>query len=184
MRDFIFFRPLARTDFQLLLRWLNEPHVTAWWHEPLNLEQIEAKYGPRIDGTEPTHVFLIECEQRPIGWIQWYRWADYPQHARQLGAEPTSAGLDLAIGESEMIGKEIGPGAIQKFAAKIFADPEISGILTDPEENNERSLRAFQKAGFQVIGDVRLNGEEFRRNVVFLPRPGITHSSSAQGGRA
>jgi hypothetical protein len=41
------------------------------------LASVEAKYGQRVDGAEPTHVFAIEQELRPIGWIQWYLWADY-----------------------------------------------------------------------------------------------------------
>lgn len=42
------FRPLQRSDFALLRRWLAEPHVDAWWHDPLDLGAIEQKYGPRI----------------------------------------------------------------------------------------------------------------------------------------
>jgi hypothetical protein len=42
-------------------------------------------------------MFVIEQEARPIGWIQWYLWCDYPEHASQL-AEPGLAGIDLAIG--------------------------------------------------------------------------------------
>jgi hypothetical protein len=89
--------------FSLLHRWLAEPHVLAWWHEPIDLHGIEAKYGPRIDGIEPTHVFAIEYHHRPVGWIQWYRWSDYQEHAQQLRAELESAGIDLAIGERELL---------------------------------------------------------------------------------
>jgi RimJ/RimL family protein N-acetyltransferase len=81
----ISFRPMRHTDLPLLQRWLQLPHVNAWWHEPLDLAGVVAKYGPRIDGVEPTHMFVIEHELRAIGWIQWYRWRDYPAHAARLG---------------------------------------------------------------------------------------------------
>src|SRR5215475_10946901 len=82
MHASISFRPLERSDFRLLQEWLAAPHVAVWWKECLDLASVEAKYGPRVDGTEPTHVFVVEQEGRPIGWIQWYLWADYPEHAQ------------------------------------------------------------------------------------------------------
>jgi aminoglycoside 6'-N-acetyltransferase len=52
------FRPLSRSDFPLLQEWLGRAHVAAWWHERLDLTSVEVKYGPRVDGTEPTYVFV------------------------------------------------------------------------------------------------------------------------------
>lgn len=172
MHRSIFFRPLSRSDFPLFQRWLLEPHVVVWWHESLDLAGIEAKYGPRIDGIEPTHVFVIEFLKRPVGWIQWYRWSHYPEHARQLGAGPQSAGIDLAIGEPDMVGIGLGPAAIRKFLDQtIFVDPTIHAVIADPAESNIRSLRAFKKAGFTVTKAVELSGESFQRSVVHLNRP-------------
>jgi aminoglycoside 6'-N-acetyltransferase len=169
----ITFRPLGRSDFPLLQEWLSAPHVAAWWHERLDLAGVDAKYGPRVDGAEPTHVFVIEHGGRPIGFIQWYLWSDYPEHARQLSAELTSAGIDLAIGELVMTGLGLGPIAIREFLRQIvFANPKISGVVTDPEEGNVRSLRAFEKAGFAVTNTVQLAGENFKRIVLSRAAPG------------
>src|SRR5579872_576288 len=98
------FRPLERADLHLLAIWLLKPHVIAGWRESLDLPGIHAKYGPRIEGTDPTHVFMIEYLNRAVGWIQWYRWSDYPEHALQLEAGSNSAGIDLAIGELDCVG--------------------------------------------------------------------------------
>jgi aminoglycoside 6'-N-acetyltransferase len=169
----ISFRSLSRSDFPLLQQWLGNPHVAAWWHQPLDLAGVEAMFGPRVDGIEPTHVFVIEYREQPVGWIQWYFWSDYVDHARQLGVEePDSVGVDLAIGEEEMMGKGLGPSVIDKFLDQIvFIDPTVTSVFTDPEETNARSLRAFEKAGFTVVRKVKLSGETFQRNVVFLDRP-------------
>ena len=167
----ISFRPLDRSDFPLLLEWLSAPHVDAWWHERLDLTSIEAKYGPRVDGVEPTHVFVMEYGVRPVGFIQWYLWSDYPQHAAQINAELTSAGIDLAIGEIAMTGVGLGPLAIGEFIEKIiFADASVSAVVTDPEEGNLRSLRAFTKAGFTLADTVQLAGENIKRRVVRMDR--------------
>jgi RimJ/RimL family protein N-acetyltransferase len=165
-------RPLERSDFPLLQRWLSEPHVDAWWHEALDLAGLEHKYGPRIDGREPTHVFIIEQESRPIGWIQWYRWSDYPKHAAQLKTEPNAAGIDLTIGEASELGKGFGPSAIREFILEVAsAEPGIAAIVTDPEERNSRSCRAFEKAGFIALRTVELEGENVRRRIMHLSLP-------------
>jgi RimJ/RimL family protein N-acetyltransferase len=167
----ISFRPLNLTDFPLLQEWLSAPHVAAWWHERLDLAGVHARYGPRVGGADPTHVFVIEQCNRPIGWIQWYLWSDYPEHALQLGAELSSAGIDLAIGELPLTGKGLGEVAIREFLKQIvFANPRVIAVTTDPEEGNFKSLRAFKKAGFTVTNTVQLAGESFKRRVVRMHR--------------
>jgi len=143
------------------------PHVDAWWHEPLDLAGVEAKYGPRIEGHEATYVFVIEHGERPIGFIQWYRWADYSEHAALLGAEPNSAGIDLAIGVPELIGRGLGARVIRAFLERIvFVEPDITACVSDPETTNTRSLRAFEKAGFRRLRTLRLPGQSYSRTVV------------------
>ena len=44
----ISFRPIGRSDFPLLQKWLAAPHVAVWWNEPFDLSSLEAKYGPRM----------------------------------------------------------------------------------------------------------------------------------------
>jgi aminoglycoside 6'-N-acetyltransferase len=167
----ISFRPLDRADLPLLQKWLFTPHVAAWWNEPLDLPGLERKYGPRLDGTEPCHVFIIEREATPIGWIQWYLWSDYAKHAAKLGAGSDSAGVDLAIGEPSHIGLGLGPAALRKFIEEVvFSNSEVRSVLCDPEEKNLRSVRAFEKAGFKVIRTVQHRGEECRRHVVRFDR--------------
>src|SRR5690348_16469920 len=85
------FRLLTRREFPLLEQWLREPHVARWWRQPLDSTALEAKYGPCIDGVEPTHLFLIEFAEVPIGFIQWYQWSDYSEHAAIIGASSRSA---------------------------------------------------------------------------------------------
>lgn len=166
------FRPLLRTDLVLLRDWLSQPHIDAWWHEALDLAGVHATYGPRIDGIEPTHVFIIECEEQPIGWIQWYRWVDYPEHAARIGAGPASAGIDLAIGEASLLDLGIGSRAIRGFLERVvFTDPTIEACFSDPEARNGRSVRAFEKAGFTVVRTVQLAGEPAPRRIVRCGRP-------------
>ncbi|MGB9492857.1 MAG: GNAT family N-acetyltransferase [Terriglobales bacterium] len=168
------FRLLARSDFPLLQKWLSAPHVVAWWGDPLDFAAVNEKYARVVDGTEPTHVFVIEHGGQAVGWIQWYLWSDYPEHALQLGAEPISAGVDLAIGEPEMTGQGLGPVAIHEFLRQIvFAGTRVDTVIADPAEANLRSLHAFEKVGFTVMRKVQLNGESFKRLVVSVDRTSL-----------
>jgi aminoglycoside 6'-N-acetyltransferase len=165
------FRPLRRADFLLLQKWLAAPHVAAWWNDPFDLPSLEAKYGPRIDGTEAVYVYVIQHNSAPIGWIQWYRWSDYPQHATQLGADSSAAGIDLAIGEFDKTGLGLGPSAIRDFVRNfVFVNSDVSSVVTDPAETNQRSVGAFKKAGFMPVRLIRLAEEDFARQVVRLDR--------------
>ncbi len=173
--ELVSFRALERTDFPLLQRWLSEPHVDAWWREPLDLVGLERKYGPRIDGTEATHVYIIEREGRPIGWIQWYRWSDYPKHAAQLETEPDAAGIDLSLGELSLIGQGIGSAAIRQFIFEVISrNPGIAAFVADPEERNGRSVRAFEKAGFISRKTVELEAENVSRRIMHLSVPSLS----------
>ena len=170
-QSIISFRQLGRSDFPLLQKWLAAPHVAVWWNERFDLASLEAKYGPAIDGNEPIHVYLIQVEGAPIGWIQWYRWRDFPKHAIQVGADPMSAGIDLALGDIEMTGRGLGPAAIREFCTKrIFTNGDVQAIVADPSTRNTRSVSAFRKAGFNIVDTVQLVDEAFERSVVRLDR--------------
>jgi aminoglycoside 6'-N-acetyltransferase len=172
------FRALERSDFPLLQKWLSEPHINEWWHQRLDMSGLERKYGPRIDGIVPVHVFMIEHEAKPIGWIQWYRWSDYPDHAAQLDVVPEAAGIDLSIGELPFVGKGIGPIAIREFVFNVICiESGVTAVASDPEENNSRSCRAFEKAGFIRLRTVRVRGEKVWRRVMQLSLP--SHHATA-----
>ncbi|MEO8548593.1 MAG: GNAT family N-acetyltransferase [Kofleriaceae bacterium] len=164
----ISFRALVRSDLPRLHHWMAQPHVERWWHQAFDLAELERYDGPRIDGTEPTHVFVIELAARPSGFIQWYRWRDYPGHAARLGAAPSTAGVDLAIGEVELLGQGLGSRALRAFVARvILADPAITACVADPAAENVRSLRAFERAGF-VKTATFTDDENVTRSVYFF----------------
>jgi len=171
LQSTITFSELHRSHFFLLQKWLAAPHVAVWWNERFDLPSLETKYGPAIDGSEPIHVYLILAEGTPIGWIQWYRWRDFPEHAVQVGADSRSAGIDLAIGEIEMTGRGFGPVVIREFGTNyIFTNRDVDAIVADPSAGNRRSISAFRKAGFDIVDTLQLVDEAFERHIVRLHR--------------
>jgi RimJ/RimL family protein N-acetyltransferase len=154
-------RPLSRDDFPLLRRWLAMPHVQAWWgSEPLAPADVERKYGPRADRTDPTRVFVIEFTDQPIGIIQCYRHEDYPDWERAVGI-PAAAGIDYLIGEPAQRGQGLGTAAITCLVPQVVGlYPEIAEIVAVPQAGNHASRRALEKAGFSLVGERKLDSDD------------------------
>jgi aminoglycoside 6'-N-acetyltransferase len=146
------FRPLARTDFPTLSAWLATPHVATWWREPSDLEGIEARYGPCVDGRDPTRVCVAERRGAPVGLIQRYRMADEADWRRVLAAAdlPSAAvGIDYLVGDPRDTGRGLGPAIIDAFVADTFRSMgDIDAVVAAVQEANRRSWRALEKAGF------------------------------------
>jgi aminoglycoside 6'-N-acetyltransferase len=154
------FRRLTRDDFPLLLDWLGRDHVRRWWYdEPSTLAGMEQEYGPCVDGREPTDAHLILLDGRPIGFVQSYRAADYTE-SWPVDAPAGAVGVDLLIGEPELTGRGLGPEILRLYATRLFESPDVTQVIAGVELENERSLRAFEKAGFVAgrtvqVGDAR-----------------------------
>jgi aminoglycoside 6'-N-acetyltransferase len=149
------FQPLREDDLTLVRAWLEREHVRRWWRDP-----IEEAIDKRRRGIEEgrTDQYLI-VEGRPAGLIQTYLVADSPDWEAIVGAEPGLAGVDLLIGEEELVGRGVGPQVLKAFAREVvFARPETNACVATVEEPNRRSWRAFEKAGFRHVRDVEEDG--------------------------
>lgn len=151
----IAFRPLSREDFGLLSEWLGAPHVKKWWLEEHDAEAIEERYGPVVDGADPTEVFVIECDELPIGLIQRYRFDDNPGWQATIspsGAPQDGVGIDYLIGLENLTGRGLGPKAIDRFVTETWARyPDIAAIVVSMQEDNRQSWRALEKISFHRV---------------------------------
>ncbi len=75
----ITFEPLRRADFPLLSAWLGDPLVARWWNHEVSAEAIERDFGPSVDRTDSTTMFLAATAGQPFGLIQRYEIAAYPE---------------------------------------------------------------------------------------------------------
>ena len=99
---------------------------------------------------------VILAAGSPIGMIQ-----DSPADVRHA-AGPGAASIDLLIGEVGSIGVGLGPRVIDAFVTtELFVRDSISTCLADPLEDNHRSIRAFENAGFTRRGRFKEGKETF-----------------------
>lgn len=133
-------------------RWLQAPHVARWWGEDTGTyEEVSKKYSAYIEGEEPVEPYLILYDGRPVGYIQSYRVADDEEYERLVGIE-YSAGIDLFIGEVDLLHRGLGPRVIRRFIEEIvFADESIAVCVIDPEPGNAAAIRAYEKVGFRYF---------------------------------
>src|SRR4029079_4907534 len=118
------------------------PHVTQWWGDP------DRQFGMvSEDLTHPAmDQFILVTEGRAFGYLQCYRLTDWNVG---LGEHPEGTrGIDLFIGDPDMVGRGHGSAFI-----RAFVDGQLAAgtprVLTDPDPANERAVRAYEKAGFR-----------------------------------
>src|SRR5579875_734066 len=100
---------MTAEDLMRVVRWLREPHVARWWPPESTVEAEVEKYRRRL--TDDSRVRMLMILERdvagevPVGWCQWYPYADDADGAREVGAAPGDCGIDYAIGEPGAIGR-------------------------------------------------------------------------------
>lgn len=143
------FRRLQDADLPAIHRWLNTPHVARWWRQDTGTyEEVSEEYSAYIEGKEPVEPFLILYDGRPVGYIQSYRVSDDEEYEGLVGIE-YSAGIDLFIGEENLLYRGLGPLVIRRFIEEIvFADKGIMVCIIDPEPENRAAIKAYEKVGF------------------------------------
>jgi len=91
--------------------------------------------------------------------IQTYLISDYPEWEAVVQVGDGVAGLDLLIGEEELIGRGLGPKILASFVRDVVG---ADAVVATVEHENRRSWRAFEKAGFQYVRDVEEDGVPHR----------------------
>ncbi len=145
------FHPITYEDIPLIHRWFNTPHVQAFfslreWSE----EEVLKKLQPVLEKERSVFAFIIYMGKKPVGYIQYCPIEEHPWPDQEIREEvsKTAAGLDLFLGEAEMIGKGLGSQIVLAFLEKEIW-PKYSWCFADPDERNSASKRMFQKCGFE-----------------------------------
>jgi aminoglycoside 6'-N-acetyltransferase len=140
--EFYEFRAFSEADFPMIRTWLALPHVTEWWGD--TDEQFALVSG---DLTHPDmDQYLVSAAGRPFAYLQCYKLSTWNQG---FGAHPRGTrGIDQFIAEPDMVGCGHGSALIRQFVGGLFAS-NIPRVVTDPDPDNVRAVRAYEKAGFR-----------------------------------
>jgi len=135
--------------------WLLLPHVRAWYDDVATAAYPDDAIAERrlaMSGEDPTDHFLIRLDGRPIGDIQSYRIDDHPEYAEQIAIGRPAVGIDLFIGEADLIGRGHGPALIRAFLRDVaFPRYGVGLCVIGPTRSNAAAIRAYEKAGFRFL---------------------------------
>ena len=146
-------REMEDADLRLVDRWLSEPHVARWYLQGTTKEQELRECRDSLAGEEPTHLYVVEDDGHLIGWCQWYRCDDYPEHAAAVGAQVGDVGIDYAIGEPHLVGTGRGTELVAALVSLVRAVDPSAGFVADPDAANLASRRVLEKNGFELLGE-------------------------------
>ena len=156
----IAFRPLTAADFPMLTGWLAQPHVRRFVQKtPMSLEDVTAKYGPRVRGEQPLVCHIASDDGVAFGYLQAYRNRDWADYALVMG-HADGISLDLHIGDPASVGKGLGRamlgGYVSEIALPHYAESRAY-IAHDLE--NAAALACSKSVGFKPLAQFIEDGE-------------------------
>jgi aminoglycoside 6'-N-acetyltransferase len=143
MALFYQFRPMTAADLPMVRGWLAAPHVVEWWGDP------DEQFGLVSDDLDHPAMdqFIVAIDDRPFAYLQCYDPLAWPENG--LGDHPIGTrGIDQFIGELDLLGRGHGSAFISAYTDRLLA-AGAPRVLTDPDPNNLRAIRAYEKAGFR-----------------------------------
>ncbi len=143
-KDFML-REFSDNDVPLFRKWLYEPHVAKWYHEPLDwMEEVEN----RKDKYPWLHHYIAQSCGAPIGFCQLYEYHNSGEtwHGNREIAGTYS--IDYLIGDSSYLKKGFGKAMIGELIEKIRAQEGARCIIVQPEIENKSSCGTLLSCGF------------------------------------
>lgn len=139
--DRVVLRLLAEADVARIGELGSDPEVARWWpgltHEYL---------GVKARGEdEDTVVFAIVADGEVAGMIQYYEEAD---------EEYRHAGMDLFLGVPFQ-DRGLGTDAVRTMARHLIDERGHHRLVIDPDAENLRAIRCYEKVGFRRVGVLR-----------------------------
>lgn len=141
-------RPLTEADAGLLVKWLSDPQVLAYYEgrdRPHDLALVQEHFYVEAEGEQRC---IIEYQEEPIGYIQYYAIGEEREEYGYENLTSRMYGMDQFIGETDYWNKGIGTKLIQAMVDYLHAEEQADILIMDPQSWNERALRVYEKCGF------------------------------------
>lgn len=142
-------------DLERMHAWMNDPEVARFWEMDKTAGEIEEYlHGQLASGHSTPYLGCVDGE--PMSYWELYR-ADLDPLAAHYPARPRDAGVHLLLGPAAFRGRGLGARLLRavsdwQLAVEVYAQR----VVAEPDVRNERSVRAFEQAGFHKEGELDL----------------------------
>jgi lysine N-acyltransferase len=145
-------------DLELVHRWMQSPHVAAFWQQAWSRELWEKELRTQLAGVHSLPC-LAGRDSTPMLYLEIYR-AARDQVARCYRALPHDIGLHVAVGDLALTDRGLVRSVLPVLTEALFAaDPECTRVLLEPDVRNKRAIASFHAGGFEPIGEIMLPGK-------------------------
>ena len=138
----------------MLREWLMRPHVAEWWGQADSIEELRDSYIAQSNEANATRAYIAYQGSIAVGFIQSYVVMGSGGGWWEQETDPGARGTDQFLAAASELGKGLGTAMIRVFLNRLFADPEVTVVQTDPHPTNLRAIRSYKKAGFQEVETV------------------------------
>ena len=146
---------MTEQDLPLLHEWLQRPHIVEWWggeaERPKTLAETRARYLPRLLAEERVTPYIAMQGDAAIGYAQSYVALGSGDGWWEDETDPGVRGIDQSLADPALLGRGLGTQLVRALVERLFADPAVSRIQTDPSPANLRAIRCYEKAGFRRL---------------------------------
>lgn len=144
-------RLMTEQDLPMLHDWLNRPHIVEWWGgeaQRPSLEDVVRHYRPRVMAEDSVTPYIAMLDGEPIGYAQSYVALGSGDGWWESETDPGVRGIDQTLANAEQLNQGLGTRLVRALVERLFADPAVTAIQTDPAPGNHRAIRCYEKAGF------------------------------------
>ncbi len=138
----------------MLQRWVRRPHVAEWWPEPTTIAELEDDYFSGAARESSTRAYIALLDAEPLGFVQSYVALGSGDGWWENETDPGTRGIDQFIADGTKLGRGLDSTMISAFVERLFGDPAVTRIQTDPAPANERAIRCYRRAGFVAQGEI------------------------------
>lgn len=161
-------------DYKVMLKWLCDKEVQKYYEgrdKEFTYDSVVKHYQPRSNGESYVISCILEYNNDPIGYLQYYEIDEEDNEKFELDNELTGYGIDIFIGERDYWNKGYGTRIMKLMIKFIFDHCRSDFICIDPQTWNKRAIRVYEKAGFErlkVIPKNELHEGEYKDNLIMI----------------